>query len=96
MFITREIITLIVPYILLVRTYDAVQLICWVWWYHCRDRHGSIRKNYVQRTKKDEVWRPEEKDYTSGVSITAGIRTKTLHALFLMRWAQHGKFVEEQ
>jgi len=30
MFITKEVITLIVPYILLVRTYDAVQLILYV------------------------------------------------------------------
>jgi hypothetical protein len=85
MFITKEIITLIVPYIFLVRTYDAVQLICWVWWYHCRDHHGSIKKNYVQRTKNDDVWRREEKDYASDVSITAGIRIKTSHVLCLMR-----------
>ena len=41
---------------------SAAYIICWVWWYHCRDHNGSIRKNNGQKTKKEDVWRPEEKD----------------------------------
>ena len=31
---------------------SAAYITCWVWWYHCRDHHGSIRKKYVQKERK--------------------------------------------
>jgi hypothetical protein len=52
------------------------------------------KEQLCSEDEKDEVWRTE-KDYTSGVSITAGIQIKTSHALCLMRCAQRGKFVEK-
>jgi hypothetical protein len=96
MFITKKVVTIIVPYILLARTYDAVQLILHV---GCggiiyRDHHGSIKKYYVHMKEKD-------KSIEAGGGLHfrcfhhIGYSNKTSHAYCLMRWAQHGKFVEK-
>jgi hypothetical protein len=96
MLITKEVITLSVPFILLVRTYDLVQLILYVGCSGIIDRkhHGSIRKNYVQRKEKDDVYRPDEGN-TSGVYITAGTQIKTSPAFCQMKLAYNGQFVEK-